>query len=112
MQQSNALGICLRTAASLALCLGLAQIGKADTITDTSLDVDYTATSTFKPVTDNMFDVFLIIDPTVFDAVVVFSPHFRWPLTPFHSLPHPAASRHGAPKCQEDSILVIAMVRA
>lgn len=68
MQQSNAFGICLRTAASLALCLGLAQIGKADTITDTSLDVDYTATSTFTPVTDNMFDVFLIIDPTVFDA--------------------------------------------
>jgi hypothetical protein len=68
MQQSNAFGICLRTAASLALCLGLGDVGKADAITDMSLDVGYTATSTLTPVTDNMFDVFLTIDPTVFDA--------------------------------------------
>ncbi len=38
----------------------------ADTVTDTSLNVKYTATSTFTPVTDNTYDVFLKVDPTGF----------------------------------------------
>ena len=68
MQLSIGFKTCVRTAALLALCLGLSQRGNADTVTDTSLDVSYTATSTFVPVTDNTFDVFLTIDPTAFDA--------------------------------------------
>lgn len=40
----------------------------ADTVTDTSLNVTYTATSTFTPVTDNTYDVFLTIDATGFSA--------------------------------------------
>lgn len=50
----------------LALLLG--QFAIADTITDTSLNVSYTATSTFTPVTDNTYDVFLNVDPTGFSA--------------------------------------------
>jgi hypothetical protein len=41
---------------------------KADTVTDTKLGVSYTATSTFTPVADNTFDVFLTVDPTGFSA--------------------------------------------
>ncbi|HEX4808805.1 MAG TPA: PEP-CTERM sorting domain-containing protein [Bryobacteraceae bacterium] len=40
----------------------------ADTVTDTSLSVQYTATSTFTPVTDNTYDVFLTVNPTGFNA--------------------------------------------
>jgi PEP-CTERM motif len=68
MQQHNGLRTSMAAVAFLALCLGLSQRGNADTVTDTSLDVSYTATSTFVPVTDNTFDVFLTIDPTAFDA--------------------------------------------
>ena len=68
MQQFNGFGTCIKAVAVLALCFGLSQSGNADTVTDTTLDVSYTATSTFVPVTDNTFDVFLTIDPTAFDA--------------------------------------------
>ena len=44
------------------------RILSADTITDTNLGVTYTATSTFTPVTDNTFDVFLVADATGFSA--------------------------------------------
>lgn len=50
------------------LTLALTPFARADTIVDTSLDVSYTATSTFMPVTDNTYDVFLNIDPTSFNA--------------------------------------------
>jgi len=40
----------------------------ADTITDTSLGVSYTTQSTFAPVTDNTYDVFLQVDSTGFSA--------------------------------------------
>jgi hypothetical protein len=40
----------------------------ADTITDPNLGVSYTATSTFTPITDNTFDVFLVADATGFSA--------------------------------------------
>jgi hypothetical protein len=52
-----------------SLCLlGLVASAKADTITDTTLNVKYTATSTFIPVSGNTYDVFLTIDPTNFSA--------------------------------------------
>ena len=51
----------------LALMLNQAPLS-ADTITDTALGVSYTATSTFTPVTDNTYDVFLTVDPTGFSA--------------------------------------------
>ena len=68
MQNLNRFRTCIKAAALLVLCLGLSQRVNADTVTDTSLDVSYTATSTFVPVTDNTFDVFLTIDPTAFNA--------------------------------------------
>jgi hypothetical protein len=40
----------------------------AGTITDTVLGVTYTATSTFAPLIDNTFDVFLTVNPTAFSA--------------------------------------------
>lgn len=55
------------TVAPLALVAG-ACILSADTVTDTSLNVSYTATSTFTPVTDNTYDVFLTVDATGFNA--------------------------------------------
>jgi hypothetical protein len=51
------------------LCLlGFVASAKADTVTDTSLDVKYTVTSSFIPVSGNTYDVFLTIDPTAFNA--------------------------------------------
>jgi len=56
-------------ASILVALLALASVPVyADTVTDTSLGVSYTATSTFAPVTDNTFDVFLTVDPTGFSA--------------------------------------------
>ena len=40
----------------------------ATTVTDTTLNVKYTATSTFTPVTGNTYDVFLTVDATGFNA--------------------------------------------
>jgi hypothetical protein len=51
------------------LCLlGFVASAKADTVTDKSLDVNYTVTSSFVPVSGNTYDVFLTIDPTAFNA--------------------------------------------
>jgi hypothetical protein len=51
------------------LCLlGFVPSAKADTVTDTTLDVNYTVTSSFIPVSGNTYDVFLTIDPTAFNA--------------------------------------------
>jgi len=56
-------------ASILVALLALASVPVyADTVTDTTLGVSYTATSTFAPVTDNTFDVFLTVDPTGFSA--------------------------------------------
>lgn len=52
----------------LLLALAGTTVAKADTVTDTALNVSYTATSTFAPVTDNTYDVFLTVDPTAFSA--------------------------------------------
>jgi hypothetical protein len=49
----------------LVLCLPAV---KADTVTDTSLNVNYTATSSFVAGPGNVYDVFLTIDPTSFSA--------------------------------------------
>lgn len=51
-----------------AMLIAGASILSADTVTDTSLNVQYTATSTFTPVTDNTYDVFLNVDATGFSA--------------------------------------------
>lgn len=51
--------------APLALWLPVAN---ADTVTDSSLDVNYTATSSFVAGPGNVYDVFLSIDPTSFSA--------------------------------------------
>jgi hypothetical protein len=48
--------------------LGFVASAKADTVTDKSLDVNYTVTSSFVPVSGNTYDVFLTIDPTAFNA--------------------------------------------
>lgn len=53
----------------ILLLAGVAvQPAKADTVTDKSLDVNYTVTSSFVPVSGNTYDVFLTIDPTSFNA--------------------------------------------
>jgi hypothetical protein len=52
----------------LPLCFAFFQIAKADTVTDTSLNVDYTATSDFVAAPGNIYDVFLTVDPTAFTA--------------------------------------------
>jgi PEP-CTERM motif len=50
-----------------SLCLvGIAASAKADTITDTTLNVKYTVTSNFTPLSGNTYNVFLTIDPTGF----------------------------------------------
>jgi hypothetical protein len=46
--------------------LTVASLANADTITDTSLNVTYTATSSFVPVSGNTYDVYLSIDATGF----------------------------------------------
>jgi hypothetical protein len=50
------------------LAIGFAQLVNADTVTDTTLNVDYTATSDFVAGPGNVFDVFLTVDPTNFSA--------------------------------------------
>jgi hypothetical protein len=52
----------------LPLAIGLGQVASADTVTDTTLNVDYTATSNFVAGPGNVFDVFLTVDPTAFSA--------------------------------------------
>ena len=52
----------------LILVLAGTTVAKADTVTDTKLNVTYTATSTFAPGPGNTFDVFLTVDPTGFNA--------------------------------------------
>ena len=52
----------------LILVLAGTTVAKADTVTDTKLNVTYTATSTFVPGPGNTFDVFLTVDPTGFNA--------------------------------------------
>jgi PEP-CTERM motif-containing protein len=52
----------------LLLVLGLASSAKADPVTDTALNVTYTATSTFVPGPGNVYDVFLTVDATGFNA--------------------------------------------
>src|SRR6185437_4639124 len=52
----------------LLLVLGFASSAKADPVTDTSLNVTYTATSTFVPGPGNVYDVFLTVDATGFSA--------------------------------------------
>jgi len=49
-----------------AAALAVASLANADTITDTTLNVTYTATSSFVPVSGNTYDVFLKIDATGF----------------------------------------------
>jgi hypothetical protein len=52
----------------LLLVLAGTTVAKADTVTDKTLNVSYTATSTFAPGPGNTFDVFLTVDPTGFSA--------------------------------------------
>src|ERR1700722_4645653 len=52
----------------LILVLAGTTVAKADTVTDTKLNVTYTATSTFAPGPGNTFDVFLTVDPSGFSA--------------------------------------------
>jgi len=52
----------------LLLVLAGTTVAKADTVTDTTLNVKYTATSTFAPGPGNTFDVFLTVDSTGFSA--------------------------------------------
>lgn len=59
----NTLWLCLVSA------FALAQVAAADTVTDTVVDVDYTATSTFLAGPGNVYDVFLNVDPTAFSGV-------------------------------------------
>jgi hypothetical protein len=49
-----------------AAALAVASLANATTITDTTLNVTYTATSSFVPVSGNTYDVFLKIDATGF----------------------------------------------
>ncbi len=49
-----------------AASLAVASLANADTLTDTALNVTYTATSTFVPVSGNTYDVNLTINPTGF----------------------------------------------
>ena len=51
----------------LLLVLGFASSAKADPVTDTSLNVIYTATSTFVAGSGNVFDVFLTVDASAFN---------------------------------------------
>ena len=51
----------------LLLVLGFASSAKADPVTDTNLNVIYTATSTFVAGTVNVFDVFLTVDASGFN---------------------------------------------
>jgi|GEM_PF-3062916 len=52
----------------LLLVLGFASSAKAGSVTDTTLNVTYTATSTFVPGPGNVYDVFLTVDATGFSA--------------------------------------------
>jgi hypothetical protein len=52
----------------LLLVLAGTTIAKADSVTDTTLNVTYTATSNFTPGPGNTFDVFLTVDSTGFSA--------------------------------------------
>src|SRR5690348_6689630 len=52
----------------LLLALGFASSAKAGSVTDTTLNVTYTATSTFVPGPGNVYDVFLTVDATGFSA--------------------------------------------
>src|SRR5579872_2359060 len=52
----------------VAVSVGFNQLAKADTITDTSLNVKYTATSNFVPNAGNTYNVYLNIDPTGFNG--------------------------------------------
>src|SRR5579864_110902 len=51
----------------LLLVLGFASSAKADPVTDTGLNVIYTATSTFVAGSGNVFDVFLTVDASAFN---------------------------------------------
>jgi hypothetical protein len=53
---------------SAVAMLALGTLAYAGTITDTNLNVSYTATSSFSPVSGNTYDVFLTVDPTHFSA--------------------------------------------
>ena len=64
----NFKGLLLSGVLGILGSLSLASPVKADTVTDNSLDVKYTATSTFTPVTGNTYDVVLNIDPTAFNG--------------------------------------------
>ena len=48
--------------------LAIAPLASAGTVIDTTLNVAYTATSTFVADNTNTYDVFLTVDPTGFDA--------------------------------------------
>ncbi len=61
------LGIFRVLAVTFFLVLALSQYARAS-VTDAALDVTYTATSTFAPVTDNTYDVFLTVDASQFSA--------------------------------------------
>jgi hypothetical protein len=52
----------------LLLVLAGTSVAKADTVTDSALNVSYTATSTFVAGPGNTFDVFLTVNPTAFSA--------------------------------------------
>lgn len=52
----------------LLLVLGFALPAQANSVTDTTLNVTYTATSTFVPGPGNVYDVFLTVDATGFSA--------------------------------------------
>ncbi len=51
---------------SCLFLLGFVASAKADTVTDSALNVNYTVESSFAPVSGNTYDVFLTIDPTSF----------------------------------------------
>lgn len=53
-------------ASLLLLVLGFASSAKAGSVTDTTLNVTYTATATFVPGPGNVYDVFLTVDATAF----------------------------------------------
>jgi hypothetical protein len=61
-------GYLLGTLMGLICLVVLTPSAKAGSITDSTLDVTYTATSTFTPVSGNTYDVFLTIDATSFSA--------------------------------------------
>jgi hypothetical protein len=71
MRSSYQGGYFLMIRSSFLFCLlsfSFLQFATADTVTDTSLGVSYTATSNFVAGPGNIYDVFLTVDPTAFSA--------------------------------------------